>query len=97
MKPMTELLAAEDAKWRAKSYDEIAGILGAVQCYQLHHGDSRYEMEIHSRQGAKKDEIVVMVECSPEKKVMGIFVGQAKYFVISKTAGVRDIERDEAF
>jgi hypothetical protein len=38
-----------------------------------------------------------MVECSPEKKVVGTFVGQAKYFVISKTAGVRDIERDEAF
>jgi len=96
MKPISEMLTAEEAKWRAKSYDEIASILGAVQCYQLH-DDGRYQVEVHSKQGTKKDEIVVMVECSQEKKVVGTFVGQAKYFVISKTAGVRDIERDEAF
>jgi hypothetical protein len=97
MKPLIEMLVAEEAKWRAKSYEEIASILGTVQCYQPRQSDSRFEIEVHSRQGTRKDEIVVMVECAPEKKVMGTFIGQAKYFVISKTAGVRDIERDEAF
>ena len=97
MKLMTEVLANEEAKWRAKSYEEIAGILGAVKCYQLRRSDSNYEVEVHTKQGTKNDEIVVMVECSPEKKVLGTFVGQAKYFVISKTSGVRDILQDEAF
>jgi len=97
MKPIVQVLTAEEAKWRGKSYEEIADILGAVQCYQLHHGDGRYEVEVHSKRGTKADEIVVMIECTPEKKVVGTFIGQAKYFVISKTAGVRDIKRNEAF
>ncbi len=67
-----------------------------VQSYPLISGDSRYEIEVHSRRGTREDEIVVMVECS-SKRLMGTFSGQAKYFVISKTSGVRDIERDEAF
>ena len=97
MKPIDEVLATEEAKWRAKSFTEIADILGVVQCYPRRFGDTDYELEVHSKRGTKEDEIVVMVECSTKGRLMGTFSGQAKYFVISKTSGVRDIERDEAF
>jgi hypothetical protein len=96
MKPIEEVLATEEAKWRAKPYGEIETNLGAVQSYKIVHGDVSYQIEIHSRKGKKQNEIIVMVEVS-KNTLLGSFFGRAKYFVISKESGVREIENDEAF
>jgi len=91
MEPIDELLIIEEAKYRAKSYKEIEGILEEVQCYEIVKDNVTYGIEVHTKKGKRQNEIIVMVECSKS------ICGKAKYFVNSEQLGVRDIERDEAF
>ncbi|MHC1726615.1 MAG: YgcG family protein [Syntrophobacteraceae bacterium] len=96
MKAIEEVLLAEEAKWRGKTYEEIESILETVQCYEIIRRDIAYQIEVHSRKGTRDNEIIVMVECS-KTSFLGILSGRATYFVISKDSSVREVEEDEAF
>jgi hypothetical protein len=92
MKPIDEILCSEEKKWRRRSFAEIEGLQGEVQCYSVTDGESIYHFEIHTEQSQNEKEILVRVECSKN-----LIFGKAKYFAISAAHGVRDIADEEAF
>jgi hypothetical protein len=92
MKPLEEILCSEEKKWRGRSFEEIEGLHGEVQCYSVPHDGANYHFEIHTEKSKNEMEILVRVECSKN-----MIFGKAKYFAVSADHGVRDIADEEAF
>jgi hypothetical protein len=91
---LEQAVVAEENKWRAKPYREIAEVLQRVAVYQNVHENRKYFFEVHADRSVDQTQIVVRVEGSR----WPIFLfGFAKYFVIDEGDTVRSAVDAEVF